>query len=87
MANRIQCLTCLDIIESRFGWESRWCKCKTVAVMGGREYSGRVGSPGSYAELGDTSHGNSPNSKTAEDDYRQNPPNMVMEQRTPRNKR
>ncbi len=39
--NSIQCNHCKDIIESKNRHDFKWCKCKTVAVDGGK-------GPGAY---------------------------------------
>jgi len=41
--NKVQCKLCLDIIESKYTHDFVWCKCKTIAVDGGKDYLKRVG--------------------------------------------
>jgi DNA-directed RNA polymerase subunit N (RpoN/RPB10) len=55
MRNRIKCLKCGDIIESKYRWNMVWCSCKAVAVDGGQDYFRRVGNPEDYEELNDES--------------------------------
>ena len=50
-SNKIKCLNCLDIIESKSVHDLKWCKCKSVAVDGGREYLRRVCARGNYKDL------------------------------------
>jgi len=38
LKNRIQCKKCLDIIESTHVHDFKWCKCRSIAVDGGRDY-------------------------------------------------
>lgn len=42
-SNKIQCNKCLDIIESVHRHDFKWCKCKSVAVDGGKDYGRRIG--------------------------------------------
>jgi len=49
--NKIQCNKCKDIIESKYRWDMKWCKCKSVAVDGGKDYLRRCGDD--YTELSD----------------------------------
>jgi hypothetical protein len=51
LKNQIQCLKCLDVVESLHTHDFRWCSCKAVAVDGGRDYLRRVGEPENYKEL------------------------------------
>lgn len=48
--NRIKCLKCLDIIESVHRHDFKWCKCKSVAVDGGKDYLRRIGNDWEYLE-------------------------------------
>jgi Zn finger protein HypA/HybF involved in hydrogenase expression len=50
--NRAKCTKCGDIIESKHVHDFVWCKCKTIAVDGGREYLKRAGN---FAYLEDIS--------------------------------
>lgn len=36
--NKIMCLNCMDIIESKHVHDFKWCSCGAVAVDGGKEY-------------------------------------------------
>jgi len=52
--NAIMCNKCGDIIESRHRHDFVWCKCKSVAVDGGRAYLRRVGNAGDWHELSES---------------------------------
>lgn len=43
LKNRIRCLKCKDVVESKTRHDFVWCKCKSVAVDGGLTYCKRVG--------------------------------------------
>lgn len=43
--NKIQCTKCGDVIESVHRHDFKWCKCKSVAVDGGKDYLKRSGGP------------------------------------------
>lgn len=50
--NAVQCLKCLDIIESKDVNDFVRCSCGAVAVDGGQEYRRRVFKPGArFKEL------------------------------------
>lgn len=49
--NSVKCLKCLDVIESKHRHDFVWCKCKSIAVDGGKEYLKRCGNLGTYEEL------------------------------------
>jgi hypothetical protein len=49
--NKLRCLVCGDIIESKSVHDFVWCKCKGVAVDGGRDYLKRVGGEGGVEDL------------------------------------
>lgn len=50
--NKIKCNKCGDIIESTHVHDFKWCKCKSVAVDGGKEYLKRSAmSQDDYEEL------------------------------------
>ena len=40
--NRAQCKLCGDIIESTHNHDFKWCKCREIAVDGGRSYIRRA---------------------------------------------
>ena len=52
--NRGKCLKCGDVIESKNRHDFVWCRCKSVAVDGGREYLKRVGNPEDFEEMSET---------------------------------
>ena len=41
--NKCQCKKCGDIIESKHGHDFVWCKCKSIATDGGKNYIRRLG--------------------------------------------
>ena len=49
--NKIRCKECGDVIESLSVWDFKFCKCKKVAVDGGREYLRRIGETDDYEDL------------------------------------
>jgi hypothetical protein len=49
--NRIKCLKCLTIIESKTRHDFKWCPCKSVAVDGGQDYMKRCGNMGDWMEM------------------------------------
>lgn len=51
--NKIRCKKCGDIIESKTPHDFKYCKCKSVAVDGGKEYLRRcfVNSVDDFEEL------------------------------------
>lgn len=52
ISNKIQCVRCKDIIESKYPHDFRKCCCGKVAVDGGHEYLKRVGNENlDYIEL------------------------------------
>lgn len=48
--NRIKCLFCLDIIESKFTHDFVTCKCGALSIDGGTAYAKRCYSPVRKAE-------------------------------------
>jgi hypothetical protein len=52
--NRIQCLKCLDVIESTHVHDFKWCKCKSVFVDGGKDYLRRGGDLKDIKEMSET---------------------------------
>jgi tRNA(Ile2) C34 agmatinyltransferase TiaS len=49
--NIIKCKKCGTTIESKYRHDFKWCKCKSVAVDGGKDYLRRLGSPEDYDDL------------------------------------
>lgn len=49
--NRIKCLLCKTIIESKHTHDFKWCKCKSVAVDGGKSYLKRCGNESDYVDM------------------------------------
>jgi len=49
--NKAQCLICKDIIESTHRHDFKWCKCNTLAVDGGHDYTRRCFSKGTETWL------------------------------------
>ena len=63
--NRIKCLKCGDVIESKHVHDFRWCQCKNIFVDGGLEYC-RIGG----AALDDDSYENLCEFEVIEDENR-----------------
>ena len=51
LANKVRCKKCGDVIESKHRHDFVWCKCRAVAVDGGRDYLKRVGQAENIEEL------------------------------------
>ncbi len=49
--NKIMCLRCNTIVESKTVHDFKWCKCGKVAVDGGKDYLKRMGDPKNIKEL------------------------------------
>ena len=49
--NRIKCLNCHEIIESKYRYNYVVCKCGRTIVDGGQDYLRRLGDPNLYEEL------------------------------------
>lgn len=49
--NKIRCKKCGDIIESTHRHDFKFCKCKSVAVDGGKDYLRRFGSMDYWEDL------------------------------------
>jgi hypothetical protein len=49
--NRIRCLTCHDVIESKYTHDFVSCKCGKCSVDGGLEYLRRAGELKDFEEL------------------------------------
>ena len=49
--NRIKCLKCGDVIESKSVHDFRWCSCHACAVDGGRQYLRRLGEPTDWEDM------------------------------------
>lgn len=50
-SNKIRCLKCDEVIESTHIHDFKWCKCKSVAVDGGKAYLRRAGNLDDYQEM------------------------------------
>lgn len=48
--NSVICLSCKEEIESKHVHDFKWCKCKTIAVDGGKYYLKRTGDLDKYME-------------------------------------
>lgn len=35
---KVQCKSCLDIIESKHRHDFKWCKCESICIDGGNDY-------------------------------------------------
>lgn len=51
ISNKIKCIKCGDIIESKSTNDYKRCSCGTVAVDGGKDYLKRIGNEEAYEEL------------------------------------
>lgn len=51
IVNKIQCKACGDVIESTHEYDFKFCKCRAVAVDGGKDYLRRLGTPEKWIEL------------------------------------
>lgn len=49
--NKCQCLSCLDIIESKHVHDFKYCKCGAIFTDGGTEYIRRGGNPDLIKDL------------------------------------
>ena len=49
--NRIRCLKCKDVIESKDTHDFVTCECGAVSADGGQDYYRRVGSLSDYEEV------------------------------------
>ena len=52
--NKIRCRKCGEIIESTHRHDFKFCKCRAVAVDGGKDYLRRCGSREDWKELGES---------------------------------
>lgn len=41
--NKVRCRKCDDIIESKHRHDMVWCKCRSIAVDGGKDYQRLTG--------------------------------------------
>ena len=51
ISNKVKCLNCGDIIESKYVNDLKKCSCGKVAIDGGHEYLKRLGNEEDYIEL------------------------------------
>ncbi len=49
--NKVRCKRCKEVIESTSVHDFKWCKCKCIAVDGGKMYLKRCGDMDGYEEL------------------------------------
>lgn len=49
--NKIKCKKCGDVIESKHVHDFKYCKCKSIAVDGGKDYLKRLGNLEGFEEL------------------------------------
>ena len=50
-ANKARCKLCRTVIESTHRHDFLWCRCRSIAVDGGKDYLRRVGEPKNIEEL------------------------------------
>ena len=51
LTNKIKCIKCGDILESKTPNDFKTCSCGKVAIDGGHEYLKRIGNEEDYIEL------------------------------------
>ena len=51
LSNKVQCVNCGDIIESKSENDYKKCSCGKVAIIGGKKYLKRIGNEEDYIEL------------------------------------
>jgi DNA-directed RNA polymerase subunit N (RpoN/RPB10) len=51
LTNKVKCLKCGEIIESKYRHDFVSCSCGNIAVDGGHEYLRRVGTLKDYEDL------------------------------------
>ena len=51
LTNKIKCINCGDILESKTPNDFKRCSCGKVAIDGGHEYLKRIGNEEDYIEL------------------------------------
>lgn len=53
--NKIKCINCGDILESKTPNDFKRCSCGKVAIDGGHDYLKRIGNDEDYIELSEVS--------------------------------
>lgn len=48
---KLRCKKCGDVVQSMHTHDFRWCKCQSVAIDGGSDYTRVVGEPGDWEIL------------------------------------
>ena len=48
---RVKCLKCLDIIQSLYRHDFKWCACQSIAVDGGSDYLKMSSKPDAKYEI------------------------------------
>ena len=51
LTNKIKCINCGDVLESKTPHDFKRCSCGKVAIDGGHEYLKRIGNEEDYIEL------------------------------------
>ena len=51
ISNKIKCINCGDILESKSPNDFKRCSCGKVAIDGGHDYLKRIGDDEDYSEL------------------------------------
>lgn len=49
--NKVQCIYCNEVIESKSVHDFKWCSCGKIAVDGGLDYLKRCGDVDNFIEL------------------------------------
>ena len=52
--NKIKCINCGDVLESKEENDFKRCSCGKVAIDGGHDYLKRIGNEEDYIELSET---------------------------------
>lgn len=58
--NRVMCVNCYDVIESKYRHDFLMCKCGKIGVDGGLDYLRRLGEPEDMEEMAEYTEGNKP---------------------------
>ena len=51
LSNKVKCLHCGDVIESKTVHDFQKCSCGSISIDGGHEYLKRIGKEEDYVEL------------------------------------
>ncbi len=52
LTNKVKCLKCGDILESKYEHDLKCCECESITISGGTSYAYRsISDPETYEEL------------------------------------